>query len=314
MDARISRRGLLGLGGVAAGAALVGARAAPASAIAAPTPPFPLNSWVGLLAPTTLAGTSIMQSFAYDNVNDTIYFAQRRKGSAEDSGDLTITRTGLKGGIQHHVHLTAFGHGTQIGVEPSTKGGAVHVWVETESVGGAGNKLARFNMDSFAPGKVLAQTTAGVADYDPVGSGTRKSICIDWAGRKAILRYLAADGSGFHYRRYALSDFVRHEYGVYQDISTPNHQVFQGFTSHGDWLYLLTGEAKPKLNTTVIAIPWALPTLDTTSNFITVASGLEHREPEGMAIRIPDTGVPRLCFGFASGPEGARKASIYATP
>jgi hypothetical protein len=53
--------------------------------------------------------------------------------------------------------------------------------------------------------------------------------------------------------------------------------TFQGYTAYGNHLYLL--------------------------------ESLTHREPEGMAIQIA-AGAPRLCFGFASGDPGARRADI----
>ena len=96
-------------------------------------------------------------------------------------------------------------------------------------------------------------------------------------------------------------------------------QSFQGYTSYGGFLYLLEGSSygsggsqPPTGNTYLTCVDWASGAV-VDRQLVTDDAGLPFREPEGMAIQLPDPSRPdraRLCFGFASGVAGARTATV----
>jgi hypothetical protein len=95
---------------------------------------------------------------------------------------------------------------------------------------------------------------------------------------------------------------------------------FQGYTSFGDFPYLLegsgygtSGSVPPTGNTHITCVDWATGAI-VDRQLVTDGADLDYREPEGMAIQVPDVTRPeraRLCFGFASGPTGARRANVF---
>ncbi|MBB6675697.1 hypothetical protein [Cohnella nanjingensis] len=94
--------------------------------------------------------------------------------------------------------------------------------------------------------------------------------------------------------------------------------VFQGYCAYGNYLYLLDGTSysasNPSPGNTYLTTV-DLNTGTQVDRFRTQAGvSLAYREPEGMAIRLTDPNdesTGQLCFGFASGAAGARKATIY---
>jgi hypothetical protein len=87
---------------------------------------------------------------------------------------------------------------------------------------------------------------------------------------------------------------------------------------HGDHVYQLSGTSytapsgdnPPKSggNTRVAAIDLR-DAGAAISRRTTVARTLEHREPEGLAVRLTDG--PRLCVGFATGPVRGRMFTVH---
>ena len=160
LDSVLSRRALL------LGAAGAGALAVPGTAHAAVPPskrfdlttPSPTLLWRRPLR----SGTWIMQSFAWDDTRQEIYFVQVEAGSK--SGDLVVTRTTATGRHLGWMALRGFGHGVAIGVEPYK--GAVYLWTESKAdpKSGFGTRIARFK---FVNGKTIKPTSAGVLDRTP---------------------------------------------------------------------------------------------------------------------------------------------------
>lgn len=337
MDSTFNRRRFLKAGGVTAGATLLSGLL-PARAEALPNPPALLDihrsATAFFDAPINLASTTIMQSYGFDNVNKRIYTAQLTSGGS--LGELTITKLDYSGGEVEPswVHLKGFGHGFQIGVQPT--GGSAYIWVETlvedddsnpqvnvttAGATGYGTQIARFKFNDFDHGASITPTTSGVDIYKPRPTYGRKSVAIDPYYNRISLRYHIASDTVRH-DLFDLDAFSAHDY------SSPLHSqtivdltmmpknggakpTFQGHATFGDYFYMLTGEHDTD-NMMLWAWSWADGTI--ADSFKTEAGiSLPWREPEGMSIWIPDSDPfnIRMTFGIASGSEGARKASIY---
>lgn len=334
MSAHLSRRGLLRAGGLVAGASVLGALpGSPAAASVSETLKFNLGSdSTELFREEPLADPTVMQSFAFDNVNKRIYFAQKTAGGG--NGDLTITKTDYSGHLvgPGHVYLSGFGHGNQIAVQPY--GGGAYVWVEAVAdSGGLGTKLARFYFNHFSSGQTLSSTTSGVEIYDPWNQYDGKTIAIDPYWNRVCMRYYI--GAGVHrHSLYDLSRFEAHDYSQLLATIDVNYEPsdFQGFATFGSYLYLLNGTAyndpfgdpldgivdssgnRADGNTVIRAVNWNTGAGANNLSLTRAGKTLYYREPEGMAIQMPDLTDPsqaRLCFGFASGFSGDRQASIY---
>ncbi|MFB4279875.1 teichoic acid biosynthesis protein C [Nonomuraea sp. MTCD27] len=308
----MTRRGLLRLGaGAAATAAL--AAAEPASAAAA-------EGRFELTAPSTsliwkkaLYDETVLQSFAFDNVNGHIYTVQVKNGAGSDAaGDLCLTRLSLSGAVLGHMYLLGFGHGVQIGVEPA--GTSAYLWTETDGVSDGetsrGSRLARFR---FVNGQTLTTTSSALTKYTLVSGANNTTCAIDPSTNRLIMRYRGE--STFRYAVYSLAAVKAGTPTKLHDVAQPSGLgTFQGYAAYGNFVYMLTGNAygetnPPPGNTYVTCLD--LRTGEQVQRARSVAGkSLDYREPEGMAIQIV-SGAPRLCLGLASGVEKARLANIF---
>ncbi|GAA2306026.1 hypothetical protein GCM10010149_64830 [Nonomuraea roseoviolacea subsp. roseoviolacea] len=313
MSSSMTRRGLLVGGAGAAVTALLSGRAAEATAgtagrfdLAAPA--------TGLIWKKALHDETVLQSFAFDNAHGHIYTVQVKNGAGSSAaGHLCLTKLSLGGAVLGHMYLMGFGHGVQIGVEPS--GGSAYLWTETDAVAdGAnawGNRLARF---AFASGRTITPTSRGVTRYAPVTGATSTTCAIDPTTGRLVMRY--RKNGGFRYAVFPLQAVRSGSRTPVRDIAQPaGLGTFQGYAAHGDYLYLLDGDAygpaNPAPGNTYLTCV-DLRTGRTVQRALTQAGkSLDYREPEGMAIQIA-SGRPRLCLGLASGAAGARKASIFS--
>ncbi|MFI0982733.1 hypothetical protein ACH4SP_37705 [Streptomyces sp. NPDC021093] len=271
-----SRRGVLGLGaGAAAGTAfgpVFGAGPAGAAEAAA-VPASKRFSLAGdvytLLWNDSIYTGTVLQSFAFDHYRGAIYLAQvlNESGSA-GAGRLRITKTDLTGKVLGSMTLRdrngkGWGHGVSIGVESSS----VHLrlWVEVDGAvvadgDCAGTALARI---PFHDNGTYYPDSPEVEKHVLV-SGARNVTCaIDPVNNRLVQRYKAGSGP-FRYRTYALSDVLARKYNVLAEVAQPalsytgqlrNNKtdnkweplsytgVFQGYTLHGQYLYLLDGNA-----------------------------------------------------------------------
>jgi hypothetical protein len=213
-----------------------------------------------------------------------------------------------------------------------------------------GTRLARF---PFTSGQVLDKTSAALAKYTPVPGSTRNGVSVDPVYGRLVVRYRDTDGVTkyqVHDLDLARLDNWTKPLAVVSEpnfttipgwpLTTYGNPFLQGFASVGRYLYMLHGNAygdTQEINgqTVVISQPGHgntfLSCLDlTTGNFAPAAPSpwvdsvnpchteaaytLDYREPEGLAVYIPDIdrpGVFSLGMGFASGPAGARRATIY---
>jgi hypothetical protein len=234
------------------------------------------------------------------------------------NGDLTLTKLDISGNKLGYMFLKGFGHGVQIGVE--TVGDEAYLWTETDSVAegkdGWGTKITRFKFENE---KILTPSSPELEKHQLVEGADRTTVNIDEANGLLTMRY-RKDGA-FHFGVYALEDVKRNQYKPLADVLQPVLGTFQGFASYGGYLYLLEGNAygspgsvAPTGNTYITAVD--LNTGDVVDKqLISAGDTLSFREPEGLAIRIPNAKHPHkaeLSIGFASNFTPARLANIYS--
>ncbi|WP_432137431.1 MULTISPECIES: phage baseplate protein [unclassified Streptomyces] len=298
-----------------------------------------------LLREVPLAGTRVLQSFAFDNAAGHVFTVQLVDGglrlpgetrtySGSDrtaNGDLCLTRLDLSGRILGTMYLRGFGHGVQIGVESTASGS--YLWTETHSVrtqnadgtySGWGDRLARFR---FQNGSVLTADSPAVTQYQLESGVDRTTVATDPVNNRLAVR--CRTGGAFRYRLYDLADFKAGGRTPLADVPQPadlmpdHPDTFQGFASHGSHLYLLAGtqygkdgSVSPYGNTFITCVDWNTGAV-VEQKLTRAGYSLPYREPEGMAIQVPDPADPlavRLCSGFASvtsDTDSRKRASIY---
>ncbi|MFJ5612058.1 hypothetical protein ACIQCJ_22020 [Streptomyces sp. NPDC093221] len=334
-----SRRGLLraGAGLTAAGAlgaAGVLAAAGPAAADLPVTPPFSLEGggdqvfWRKPLHETSWA----MQSFAYDNVNGHIYFAQHRPGDNENEsddgdpskahihyGDIWIVRTDLAGNVLGTMALHQFGHGSSMAVEPTGAGSAPYLWIEGDNYNVAkgayedsGYRLTRFR---YTEGITL---TYGNPSVIPIQDRTPTITtyaglprpAIDPVNNMLLVRYATQSTSPNPWRLvvFPLADAVAGR--LSQDdrkaeralptnaqLKIPDDAAFQGVTLYGEYAYLLYGRSGGPSYLAAVSMNDAGGGHGEVFH-TTAGATIPGREPQGCAIWVAD-GQPRLAFGFS---------------
>ncbi|WP_217556868.1 hypothetical protein [Paenibacillus sp. GbtcB18] len=274
---------------------------------------------------------TVMQSFAFDNVNRHIYAIQLMaggqqlpgeaapvSGSARDAaGDLVLTRLDSTGSELGHMVLKGFGHGVQIGVE--TVGAKAYLWTETDAVtegsSGWGTQIARF---PFENGKVLTPASPELRKFRLVEGADRTTVNIDEANGLLTMRY-RLNGS-FRFGVYDLESVKRGEYTPLADVPQPMVGTFQGFASYGDYLYLLEGNSygspgssPPAGNTYLTAVDLNTGAVKD-KQLVSAGSSMTFREPEGLAISFGNPckpGKAELNIGFASDFTPKRLANIF---
>ncbi|MFE2024368.1 teichoic acid biosynthesis protein C [Streptomyces hygroscopicus] len=328
---RLTRRRFTLGGGVAAAGAL-GAFAARAGAATVAGGRFDLSvPSAQLVREKTPHNSTVLQSFAFDDINGHIYTVQLMQGGIQLSGepapvsgadraahgDLCVTKLSLAGVELGSMYLLGFGHGVAMGCEPL--GATACLWTESDANpdSGYGRAISRFR---FADGAVLSSASSSLVKHRPVAGSTSNQPTVDMLNRRLLLRYRL--GGEVRYRLMSLSGVSAGDYtAVYDDIpqtGVEDGEVFQGFTVLGDYLYQLTGTAytdedgaNPPSghgNTYVSCVDLRTGELVQRSR-TEAAYSLGYREPEGMAVQL--SSPRRLCMGFASGAAGDRKASIY---
>lgn len=309
--AAITRRGLLAAGGGVAAALAVAGLGRPRAAADVPASPrFDLTKpSYDLFRNKALYQQTVMQSFAFDNVNRRLFVAQLRNGAASaDAGDLCVTQLDFAGNQIAHMFLNGFGHGVSIGAEPV--GSATYLWTEVDAVDSRGTRLARF---PFTAGATLDHTSSTLRKYSPPAGADTVTCAIDPVNLRLAMRYRLA--GAFRYAVYDLAAFRDGTAGPLADLAQPaGLGTFQGYTLYGEYLYMLDGEAYSDTNP---------PPGNSFVNSVNVNGGpltrvatnaggsLDYREPEGMAVYRTVAGETRLFLGFASGAAGARRANIF---
>ncbi|GAA2088355.1 teichoic acid biosynthesis protein C [Actinomadura alba] len=327
-DALSRRRLLQGGGGVAAALALEVAGANNARAAIRRSRRFQLTAASNaLLKERALTGARVLQSFGFDDVDRHIYTVQLRSGSPARNGDLCVTRLDPTGRRVGCMNLRGFGHGEQIGVESAGRGAAPYLWTEYRSSDGWGTRIARFR---FVNGATIGSGHSGITDRTPriAGLGSPRPAIDPWHDR-LVVRY-RKDGR----LRAAVFDLDQAVRGRTDgrhrlaDVRLPDPdpaaQPAQGFALFGQYMYLFHGTPYGHAGSKAPVGNARITCVDLNSGRVVereltrAFQGLTYREPEGMAIQVisPSGRSPqaRLCFGFASGPVGARRASIAYKP
>ncbi|WP_369169700.1 Teichoic acid biosynthesis protein C (Precursor) [Streptomyces sp. R28] len=275
----------------------------------------PSERWLWKKA--TLREPTILQSFAFDEVNRHLYVLQLRRGGG-DAGHLCLNKLDLAGKRLGHMYLQGFGHGVSMGVQ-NDPDGTVWIWTEADAKGGYGQGVTRFR---FFDGAVRTREDVKVRNPIPGSTHNQPSVCM--TSRRIAVRHRIDDKP--RYRVWDLDAFVARDYSAPvadfpQTGAHPKAEIpFQGYALDGDHLYQLAGTAyHAKTNPPAKRGNAHISCLDIRTGELLdqqrteAGHSLDHREPEGLAVRPHGSGA-RLCLGLASGPEGARRFSIYYKP
>ncbi|MEU8031996.1 teichoic acid biosynthesis protein C [Streptomyces sp. NPDC049099] len=310
----IGRRGILrAAGGLGIAALGVAAGRGTASAAIAASPRFDLTApSYDLFRGRQLHDDTVQQGFAFDSVNKRLFVAQRRNGSGETSGDLCITELDFAGNRVSAMHLTGFGHGVAFGVEP--RGRDSWLWTEVDAnTNGYGTRLGRFK---FVRGGSLSHTSSAIQKYRPVASGVEFTCSIDQVHGIMVVRH---QKNGAKYiAAYRMSQASAGNFSspvaYFKQPSIPG--TAQGYTSYGQYLYHLTGNAysasNPRPgNTRITCVDLNSGAVKQGPVLTKAGESLSYREPEGLAVYRTDSGQARLFIGFASGTAGDRRSNIF---
>jgi hypothetical protein len=326
---RFDRRRLLTTAAVLGGAVPL-ALPGTANAAVAPSPKFVLSGAGDdpVVRRTLQQSTWAMQSFAHDHLNGHLYFVQSKPGTDPGhNGDLWITKTNETGDRLGYMELLGFGHGSSMGIEPTTTGAAPYVWIEggDSNDNGAGERLARFRfthkltLDYFNPSIPIDDLTPG-SDLTSFAKLPRPAI--DPYANRLILRY-ATHEPATRVWRLAVFDLADARAGRLADANRlveraiPNNSelgltdadLFQGITACGQYAYLYYGG--PDRPSWLVTIDLNAVGGSYVEKFQTNAgASLPGREAQGIAIWLA-SGAPRLAFGYSSGGGGQFMASVF---
>lgn len=308
--------------------------------------------------------STTLQGIAFDSVNKHLYTLQiagmsqvayLRSGSQvavtqaiggddhAESGDLCLTRHDLTtGAVTGFMYLLGFGHGVSLGIEPANGSAPAQVWTEAGAgKSGYGQEVVRF---PFTDQGVLWTSHPAVRRFgspDPAATSMTPSVDVDH--NLLVIRY--ALGSAHWFAAYDLAATVatagtetlpaplariqqpplyKYKADGTPDPTTP--ATFQGFTSYGQYVYMLDGD--PRISTPSATLTgvdkYAIHTtsfdLNGTGNLPATGyvksthseadAAADPREPEGMAI-YTGGGAPRLCFGITNNAGSTRQFDLY---
>ncbi|MGV9338443.1 phage baseplate protein [Streptomyces sp. NPDC003688] len=308
--------------------------------------------------------STTLQGIAFDSVNGHLYTLQiagasqvayLRSGSQaavtssigadlhDKSGDLCLTRRDLStGAITGYMYLLGFGHGVSLGVEPAKSGSPAYVWTEAGcGQTGFGQEFVRF---PFADQTVLWTSHPAVQRFgspDPAATSMTPSVDVDhnilliryamdsdhWFAAYDLAAAVATANTG-HPMPAPLARIQQPTLYKYAADGTPttDKATFQGFTSYGQYVYMLDGD--PRTDTTSGTLTgtdkWAIHTtsfdLNGTQNNPTTGyiasthseadAAANPREPEGMAM-YTGSGSPRLSFGITNNSGSDHQFDLY---
>ncbi|MET8812480.1 hypothetical protein ABZW47_10785 [Streptomyces sp. NPDC004549] len=308
--------------------------------------------------------STTLQGIAFDSVNGHLYTLQiagasqvayLRSGSQAaitpsiggddhaESGDLCLTRHDLStGAVTGYMYLLGFGHGVSLGVEPAKSGSPAYIWTEAGAgQSGYGQEFVRF---PFASQTVLWTSHPAVQRFgspDPAATSMTPSVDVD----HDILLIRYALGSAHWFAAYDLSAAIAtantatlpaplariqqpplYKYTADGTPDTSKAATFQGFTSYGQYVYMLDGD--PRTGTASGTLSgtdkWAIHTTSfdlngaqnnpatgyIASTHSEADAAADPREPEGMAV-YTGSGSPRLSFGITNNAGSNRQFDLY---
>ncbi|MGH8792984.1 MAG: teichoic acid biosynthesis protein C [Stackebrandtia sp.] len=281
---------------------------------------------------------TVLQSFAFDNVNSHIYVIQIMQGGLQlpgepepvpwskrhADGDMCLTKLDLQANKLGYMYVKGFGHGVAIGVEPADDG-STYLWTETDNNpdSGYGRAITRF---AFVDEQILEYGVGDLEVHRMRPGSTSNTPSVDMLNRRLLLRYIDRSGAEpvVRYGVYDLDAVKEGRYEPLHDIArvgVEEGEVFQGFTLYGDHVYQMTGTSytdedgdnPPSKHGNCHLSAIDVRTGELVDRAWTQAAySLPFREPEGVAVQM--TQPPRLYMGFASGDGGARQISLYYKP
>ncbi len=155
------------------------------------------------------------------------------------NGDLALTKLDMNGNILGYMFLKGFGHGVSIGVE--MEGNTAYIWTEVDAVAnggknGWGSRLTRF---PFVNESILTSNSPNLEKFELIPNADRTTVNIDIAYGLLTMRY--RKHGAYRFATFPLEQVKKREYTAIFDIAQPKLGTFQGFASHGRYLYLLEG-------------------------------------------------------------------------
>lgn len=318
--------GALGLSVAALSSVLMASSAVGARSAA---PPVDLSSPTRhALSAVTLHESTVMQSFAYDDVHDVWMVLQlmqegRFHQTAQqhlDQGDLTLNEVSPSGELLGFMYLHGFGHGLTLGLEPSAA--ATYVWTETSArhegrhasalAGSYGTKVARFR---WRPSAELRPTSAAVSTYSANSGLPEESPVVDHHHNRIAIEYYSTYYRKFRWALYPLDRFKRRDFTPIRRSTWP--AALGSITDQG-WAYAndttminyngtAYSSSNPTGNATLFQVSIATATGKIVKRSpITSGARLVSREPEGITLLGRS-----ICLGFASGRAGERRAEVF---
>lgn len=270
--------------------------------------------------------TTAMQSFGFDKDNKRLYVLQL-DGSAVD-GNLWVTQLDYAGNYLGYMRLLGCGHGVSMGVQSQGAGNNPWIWTEYKGVPNSdgdlrGTRLMRFH---WSNGLTIAPDSSYAHQHTPFPGSLNNTCNIDPVNNRMAVRYQPASGGGMKISIFNTEDVGANNYTPLITVTQPAGPgpAFQGYALYGNYLYFLNGER-------VATCPGVEDGGSMTIQMMNISTGVASapvysnagytiggREPEGMAIQVPDPAQPtkvRLCFGFSGlpscGDTSHRRASIY---
>lgn len=278
----------------------------------------------------SLVENTVVQSFAVDPRTNVVYTSQLISDGVQladepapvpystrrSSGDICITQMTLAGVVTGHMYVRGAGHGVALGVETG-RDGLTWLWTDADASGsGFARGLHRLQ---FTDGAVL--DSDALYAYRPAGAGGHGVSCsIDPIARLMAVNFTwpdPDDGSGRRLRLFDLDDAAQDRWRPLASVDHLVNQVggaaagtLQGIATLGSYVYVLDGS--PQGPAYVTSRDWRTGTV-VQRQLVTVLSDLTYREPEGLAVWVPDPAAPgdvRLCLGMADGADNARDFSV----
>lgn len=266
---------------------------------------------------------TVQQSFAFDNRDGTLYTCQIIGGGQQlpgedapvpyaqrvENGDLLYSRITADGTLNGKMWIKGAGHGTAFGIEEASTGG-VWLWSDAASRPSGGRGFAtKISRVPFTDGQVI--NSADTDQYDPVPGSGSVTCTIDPLTARVMYR---SNISGVRtYYLYRLADARNHNFSrpiATQPEPLADPTYLQGLCSAGSSFYVYDGQSGGDI--TIRRANWSNG-VTTQSAVMTYGSALTYREPEGLAVRIPDPSTParfQLCYGIVSGSASDARLSV----
>ncbi|KID93302.1 FacC-like extracellular signaling protein, partial [Metarhizium majus ARSEF 297] len=114
----------------------------------------------------------------------------------------------------------------------------------------------------------------------------------------------------------AKGDFSKLLVNLHQPVINGLSDVFQGYATYGQYLYVFKGtsyeKSGGKVNSEVTSVDMKTGTIQQGPLLTKAGESLSSREPEGVAVYVTASGEPRLFLGFAAGTKaGQRRSHLY---